>query len=257
MNKGIEPLIPSDFSETGLLPPRRLYGPVRRYQVVGERSSGTNLVARLLGRNTSLQNSSALGWKHGFPTERAIPADLAVICVVRRADDWALSMHRKPWHSHPALQTKPFNDFIRAPWDTIVDHRKYFRGLDAGPVGAPLAFDRDPATGAPYPDLFTLRRAKLAAMLGYLARDCTALLVCLETVQAAPEAALGAICAALDHPQPNAPFAPVRKRLGSKFNPAVPARPATPDRMDAKAVAFMKERLDLSLEIRLGYTYGN
>ena len=89
------PAIPDTFAATGLHV-QSGPTPVTRFQVVGERSSGTNYVKRLLGRNTGLKPTEALGWKHGGPQALAIPADLLVVICVRHAGDWARSMHRGP-----------------------------------------------------------------------------------------------------------------------------------------------------------------
>lgn len=244
--------LPPEFAETGLAVIRR--GPAPgRFQVLGERSSGTNLVKRLLGRNSDMTPTEALGWKHGFVQCLAVPADLAVICAVRPPEAWALSMYAKPWHTTPEMQRLPFSEFIRAPWDTVIDRPRYFGGKDAAEItGQPLQQDRDPVSGARFANLFALRRAKLAHLLGWLARDCTVALVRAETVQADPHKATEALLAGLGHAMPG-PFRPVHKRLGSKFAAAVPDRPAPPVEMSAEDRAFMWSQLDDGLEAALGY----
>ncbi len=229
---------------------------ITRFQVLGERSSGTNFVKRLLGRNTTLTPTEALGWKHGFPHAAAIPPDLALIACVRRADAWALSMHKKPWHTTPALQSLEFGEFIRAEWDTVVDRPRYFeKTAPLDTIGQPLQHDRDPLTGARFANLFALRRAKLTGLLSYLQRDCTVILLRMEDAQTAPEMTLDALRAGLGLPPRESEFAPVLKRLGSKFKPSVESRPATPKKMGAFGVKFMRKHLDLAQEAALGYTY--
>ncbi|MDU9003672.1 hypothetical protein [Sedimentitalea todarodis] len=228
--------------------------PPTRFQVLGERSSGTNLVKRLLGRNSALQPTEALGWKHGFPQAMAIPADLAVICVVRNAVDWALSMHSKPWHTVPELQRLAFSDFIRTPWQTVIDRPRYFDGV-ADTVGQPLLQDRDPVTGRTFENLMALRRAKLASLMGYLNRDCTCVVLRMEEVQTEPERRIDALLSALEQPRRETPFRPVGKRLGSKFKPAVQQRPQTPDRISSDDLAYLLAHLDRDAEARLGYLY--
>ncbi|WP_373488146.1 hypothetical protein, partial [Blastomonas sp.] len=66
-------MIPPDFATTGILAPRAASVPITRFQVLGERSSGTNFVKRLLGRNSTLRPTEDLGWKHRFPHAAAIP----------------------------------------------------------------------------------------------------------------------------------------------------------------------------------------
>ncbi|MEP3331251.1 hypothetical protein [Sedimentitalea sp.] len=235
---------------------QRTNTPPTRFQVLGERSSGTNFVKRLLGRNTPLQPTEALGWKHGFAQAMAVPPDLAVICVVRNAVDWALSMHAKPWHTVPDIQLLVFSDFIRTPWQTIIDRPRYFEGA-SGIVGQPLLQDRDPLTGMIYKDLFALRSAKLASLIGYLNRDCTCVILRMEEVQADPERHVDDLTAALGLPARDAPFRAVAKRLGSKFKPAVEQRPQTPDRMSPGDLAYLRAQLDREKEARLGYSYAD
>ncbi|MWD27351.1 hypothetical protein E0K89_007700 [Aquicoccus sp. SCR17] len=244
----------SDFAATGLAVRRADGPPPARVQVIGERSSGTNFVKRLLGRNTALVPTEALGWKHGFCQALAIPAELAVVVVVRRADDWALSMHSRPWHATPALQRLPFADFLRAPWDSVIDRPRYFPGQEEA-LGQPLQQDRDPLTGEPFPDIFALRQAKLAAHLGFAERGGSVALLRLETVRNDPQAALERIAEGFGLPAPEGPFRPVVKRLGNRFRPAIEDRPETPDALSAADMAFLRSRVDTAQEAALGYRY--
>lgn len=248
-------LLPKDFASTGLLV--RQSGTVRptQFQVLGERSSGTNLVKRLLGRNTSLKPTEALGWKHGFCHTVAAPEDFLVVCVVRNAADWAISMHAKPWHASVEMQRMTFSDFIRTPWLSEVDAGRYFPDARRmGAVGQPLQFDRHPLTGEPMDNLFALRRVKLDALLGWFNRHSTVALVRMETVTEAPEAFLDALLHRLDLP-PRDGYSPVLKRLGSKFRPRVTPRPPTPPSLGSDDINFLRKTLDTDLEARLGYHY--
>lgn len=247
------PALPASFADSGLLIQARAQPPAR-FQVLGERSSGTNYVKRLLGRNTPLEPTEALGWKHGPLQALAVPADLVVILSLRNAVDWALSMYAKPWHSTPTLQSLPFPDFLRAPWDTIVDHPKYFPGAGPRMIGQALQPDRDPTTGARYPNLFALRTGKLRSHLSLLNRDCTLVITRFETARDTPEDFLTQFRAGLGLPPSDAPLRPVVKRLGARFNPAV-QRPPRPQTFPDDARAFMKSQLDLTLESQLGYSY--
>ena len=247
--------LPARFAETGFHATRVGDTPIARFQVLGERSSGTNFVKRLLGRNTPLKPTEALGWKHAFAHMMAVPADMAVICVVRRADSWARSMFDKPWHTTPQMQALEFGAFIRARWDSIIDRPRYFEGLvPDGAVGAPLQQDRDPVTGARYANLFALRTAKLRAMLSFLQRDCTCAVIRMETAQADPEATLATLSSAFGT-STNTTYRPVVKRLGSKFKPAVADRPTLPDAWSDTDLAHLRANIDTNLETALGYTY--
>ncbi|MDO6730483.1 hypothetical protein Q4577_10670 [Marinovum sp. 2_MG-2023] len=233
----------------------RHQGPApKRFQVMGERSSGTNFIKRLIDGNSGLANSDVLGWKHGVPAMLAIPGDLVVVCVFRGAEKWALSMHAKPWHCRPPMQEMAFSDFIRAPWDTRVDRPRYFPWAD-GPEyrGQDLQADRHPITGDMYRDLFELRAVKMAALLGFANRHPNVVFVRLEAVQAAPEAFLAGLAAGLGFAGLSRPYQPVTKRLGAKFKPAVAHRPLTPEKMPEGDRDWMMSRLDQPLETAMGY----
>lgn len=246
-------MLPDTFAKSGLLI-RPGAQPPTRFQVLGERSSGTNYLKRLLGRNTPLTPSEALGWKHGHIQALAIPRDMLVVVSLRNAADWALSMFAKPWHTPPDMQALPFMDFLQAPWNTIVDHPKYF--ANAGPlmVGQPLQQDRDPLTGLPYANLCALRTGKLRSHLSLLNRGCALLIARHETVLADPADFLATLRNTLHLPTPDTPLRPVVKRLGTRFNAASP-RPPHPDALPPEARAYLRAHLDLPLESSLGYTY--
>lgn len=248
-------MLPPDFAQTGFAAIRASDASITKFQVLGERASGTNYVKRLIGRNTPLSHMDVLGWKHGLPHMLAIPRDLAVICVVRRADNWARSLFETPWHSTPALQALPFSAFIRAPWDTRIDKAKHFEGLMApGTRGTPLQHDRDPLTGAMFDNIFALRRAKLTGLLSLMQRDCTAIVLRMEDAQAAPEALLDRIAPALGISRHKG-YNPVVKRQGWRFKPLVQDRPALPDAWSVSDYDFLKSQIDPTLEALLGYAY--
>ncbi|WP_428925874.1 hypothetical protein [Marinibacterium sp. SX1] len=249
----MRPWVPESFAAQGLHV-QCAEQPPQRFQVVGERSSGTNFVKRLLGRNTGLTPCEALGWKHGGPQVLAVPRDLLVVICVRGAADWALSMHRKPWHAVPALQALTFGEFLRAPWQSVIDRPRYFDMDNARAlVGQPLMADRDPATGLPYANLAALRRGKLARHLAYLSMHDNVMLVRMEEATRAPDVFLDRARAGLGLPARVGDVKPVVKRLGSKFKPAGVERPETPDDMAPQDRAWLADHLDGDLEAALGY----
>jgi len=245
-----------EFPASGLFFAHVTGRPVTRFQVMGERSSGTNLARRLIARNTPLAASDTLGWKHGFGGMTAVPPDMVLVLCVRDAAEWVLSMHRKPWHCTPAMQRLAFPEFIRAEWDTIVDEDRYFEGAEAlGLRGQPLQHDRHPLTGARFADIFDLRRAKLAYALSWLARDCNVAFLRLETLAADPEACVAALRDAFALPASDASFRGVTRRLGSRFRAAVASRPETPAALSAADAAHLAGRVDTDQERLLGYSY--
>ncbi|OWU83504.1 hypothetical protein ATO6_18215 [Oceanicola sp. 22II-s10i] len=249
-------MLPQDFATTGRHFAHVTGTPVTRFQVMGERSSGTNFAKRVLGRNTELKPTEALGWKHGFPQMTAVPADTVIVCCVRNAADWARSMHAKPWHTTPALQRMAFPDFIRAEWDTIVDRDRYFEEAGRlGLTGQPLQHDRDPLTGRRFADIFALRRAKLAALLSYAERDCNIAILRMEELTADPAGTVDAFIAAFGLSAREGEFRGIARRLGSKFKAAVDNRPETPNALSGSDLDFLRSRVDAEQEAELGYTY--
>ena len=165
-------------------------------------------------------------------------------------------MHAKPWHCPPALQALSFSEFIRAQWATVADRPRYFPQVaELGGVGQPLQHDRHPLTGLPFENLYALRRAKLAALLGFFNRGCTLVFCRMEEVIARPQAFLNDLHTELQVPGLAAEFRPVHKRLGSRFAPAVEPRPATPKVMPPDDLAFLRAQVDCDQERLLGYDY--
>lgn len=247
-------MLPNSFAASGYHATPVLHD-IARFHVLGERSSGTNFVKRLMGRNTPLKPTEALGWKHAFVHMRAVPSDLAVVCVVRSADSWVRSMHTKPWHTTHALQALPFSEFIRAEWDTLVDRPRYFDDLDPLTLGQPLQYDRDPLSGERFENIFALRTAKLRSLLSMLNRDCACVILRMEGATAAPQDTLLQVRTSLGLEMSTDEFRPVIKRLGSKFKASIETRPSTPETLSADDLTYMKSKLDLDLEAQLGYSY--
>ncbi|MCI2398708.1 hypothetical protein [Aliiroseovarius subalbicans] len=224
-----------------------------RVQVFGERSSGTNFVKRLIGKNTVLRPCEDYGWKHGFPQMTGIGADTLIVACFRNVHDWLRSMHAKPWHCPPEMQALAFSDFIRAEWATVIDRPRYFPGADRlNMVGQPLQQDRDPATGLPFDNILQLRRAKAASLLTFRNRGCNLVLARLDAVQPDPAAFLAQLTRSFDLPAVD-PVKPVVKRLGAKFKYAVDAHPETPNTLSNEDLAFIQSQLDPDLEATLGY----
>jgi hypothetical protein len=252
--------IPQSFRDTGLFLRRTTRDSLTQFQVLGERGSATNLVRKLIEKNAPLMRTEALGWKHGIPGMVAIPRDFLVVAVVRDARAWALSMHKRPWHADPALQALPFGAFIRAPWRGIVDRTADFEMIHPEIrdriAGLPLQLDRHPITGQPYPNLFALRRTKLAGLLGFLNRDCNLLLLRAETAQADPVGFVTWFLHETGLPASGDRIKGVTRRLGTQFKLSVSRREETPDALGPEDMDFLRAHVDAAQEAALGYTYG-
>ncbi|MEZ5715930.1 MAG: hypothetical protein R3D85_12630 [Paracoccaceae bacterium] len=254
-------MLPQDFTArfaaTGLYLHRANDVPIAQFQVLGERACGTNMVRKAMDKNVELYRTEGLGWKHAVPHMVAIPRDMLIVCAVRNAESWALSMHKRPWHSHPRLQALEFAEFIRAPWESIVDRASDFEELHPELVphveGAELQYDRHPVTGLPFANLFQLRNLKQAALLGMLNRGCNVLVVKAELVQRDQAGFIAWMIEEMGLPLRGLRIKPVAQRLGNRFSRATEVE--TPKRMAPEDRAFMLSELDLDLEAALGFDY--
>lgn len=254
-------MVSKEFQETGYHLNRPHSVPLTHFQVFGERGSATNLVRKMIEKNLHIVRTESLGWKHAVPHMVAIPRDFLMIGVVRNAEAWALSMHKRPWHLDPALQANDFSTFIRTPWRGIVDREADFEevvGEMTGQTeGLELQFDRHPITGRPFENLFQMRSVKMACLLGMLNRSCNMALVRAESVQADPEGFVRWLAEAADLSMQRDFIKTVNRRLGNRFNLSVPReqRGETPGEMSEEDRAFMRRALDMKLETHLGYHY--
>lgn len=234
---------------------RRLHPEVPTHvQVFGERSSGTNFVNRLLGKNTGLETTDRYGWKHGFAQMTGVGKTTLIVAVAREPLAWARSMHSKPWHCPPQMQALEFSGFIRAEWDTIIDRRRYFqKSGEWKTLGTPLQQDRHPITGQRFANIGELRTIKLAWALGLRNRGVNLVLCRLDAVQADPEGFVRAVAQGFGVDMAEE-YRPVTKRLGSRFLGNVDPRPATPDEINATDRAFLAGALDPRLEAAWGFS---
>ena len=229
--------------------------PPEWFQVLGERSSGTNLADRLLRRNIAALQGDALGWKHGFPHVVAIPRNYLVVAVVRNALSWAHSMYGRPWHTSPNMQALDFSGFIRAPWDTIVDRGRYF-GMEPSDarIGEPLQLDRHPLTGERFAHLLALRNAKIAALLGLRERGCNLVLVQLEEIVRDTGGFVSRVADGFGLAR-KGELRLVERRLGQRFKASIGSRQPAPREIADSDWRFILEQLDLSQESAIGYSY--
>lgn len=231
--------------------------PVARFQVLGERCSGTNFADFLIGANTRLQRTRDYGWKHGFPGFHSVLRDDLLIVCFRDAESWLRSMYQKPWHVPDEDTDVTFSEFLRSPWRTILDMpiamsaiggRKSFR--------LPVQRDRHPITGKMPANPVDLRNLKNAAFLGILERGCNVALIRHEDVTARPDAVLDRLCALFAIERNPGALALPDTQLGEMTTRTIegPRRDATPVFSDADR-AFVHDALDHDTETRLGYRF--
>jgi hypothetical protein len=226
------------YSALPIEDPAAVIRPVR-YQVYGERCSGTHFVIKLLERNiTSADFTEEFGFKHWFgPGAKAFPQDVAVVIVAREPFSWAQSFHEKPWHAAPHLREMSFSEFIRAEW--------VGGDLDDGGNFTEYDREREPITNHRFEDIWALREAKLTQWSA-LSPKQPKLLVDYERAARKPETFLNNVAAQFGWERKE-PFAPIEtyKGLGEEeFEPRSYPPISDEDRR------FIKSRLNPLLEAK-------
>lgn len=228
--------------------------PPTRFQVLGERCSGTNYLQAFLRANFDLKPGDTLGWKHGFPAFLAAPSDLLAVVITRDAHDWCRSLFAKPWHSEHALRKLSFSEFIRAEWRSKADGAQYFGfAPEDTRVGQPLQADRHPITGRRFTNILQMRNVKNAAWLGLLSRDMNVAILRHEWLVASPREVVDQLAetfnlrpsGSLTVPEAHFGWAPWPKRAGTMPKPPVP--------LLEEDQRFINAELDTEIEAILGY----
>lgn len=230
-------------------------GPFDRFQVLGERGCGTNIIRKTVQDALSIKRTEALGWKHGFPAMIAIPPTFLTICAVRTPLKWAHSLYKRPWHAAPEVQALDFAAFLRAPWHSCVDKLGHFDGIAPRlhPLGHELQWDRHPITGARFENIFAMRTLKHRALLSLPARGASVVYVSLDAFNAAPEAFLRDLSQTFGLGFTAAGYTPTARRMGNRFTPVVKDRAPAPEVWSAQDVAFTHSQLDAQIEESLGF----
>ncbi|QUJ77486.1 hypothetical protein KDD17_05705 [Sulfitobacter albidus] len=228
--------------------------PPNRYQVMGERGCGTNIIRKVISKSLRIERQESLGWKHGFPQMVGVPQDMLVVCAVRAPQAWATSLFKRPWHATQAMQQLPFEAFIRAPWDSYIDKPDHFEPLhpELQPGPLPLQYDRHPLTGAPFPTIFDLRNAKHLGLLSFIARGANVMFFQMEPFNRDPEAMVGVLQDAFDLKSTERGYRPVKRRMGNLWKSEGP-RPDLPEAWSDDDIAHMHAHLDAQTEWIMGY----
>jgi hypothetical protein len=229
---------------------------VDRFQVLGERGCGTNVIRKIVHESLQLRKTEALGWKHGFPAMIACPPTFLTIVAVRNPQSWAHSLYKRPWHATPAVQSLEFAAFLRAPWESQVDRVAYFNNIPPRllPQGCEMQWDRHPVTGEPFANIFAMRNLKHRALLSMPAREASVVYVSLDAFNAAPEAFLADLSKGFSLEPTKRGYAPVKRRMGNRWTPAIKDRKPAPEVWEEADVAWMHSQLDPKIEATLGFS---
>lgn len=255
---------------------------VKKFAVLGERSSGTNFVQWALRRATDLKDVDhapwrgsylakhlsklpgitlkepsigAYGWKHGIPTFPAIGRRDLIVVVFRNPFDWLVSMYAKPWHINDLMLSMSFAEFIRAPWDARVDRpNRYFDLPNVEDYdGLPLRLDRHPITGKPYANILEMRAIKLQAYLGLVHLGGNVAFVRHDRFSKDPARCLSDMAARYGF-RLNGASASSEKRMGSEWKLDARARYEEARSALDLQKAYICKYLDHDTELRAGFS---
>ncbi|GMN13907.1 hypothetical protein [Altererythrobacter sp. MTPC7] len=225
-------------------------GTFTRFQVYGQRCSGTNALIKLLERNLpELEFTEVFGFKHWLvPPGVAIPDDVFVVVIAREAGEWLRSLHAKPWHAVPELKQLDFAEFIRAEWRSVWDDD--FWGVEEGhpDFGKPIAEEMCPDTGNPFANAIAMRTAKLGNWLDVAARARGHALLSHAQLVAEPQQVVRRIAGASGTPM-RGDFVPVTSYKGQDNRPFEPVRH---EKLGPEDAAHVSRYLDPGIERQFG-----
>ncbi|MEP3677021.1 hypothetical protein [Sulfitobacter sp.] len=248
-------VLAADMARTGWHIHKAHDTPVDRFQVLGERGCGTNVIRKTVQDALRIRRTEALGWKHAVPAMIALPPSFLTICALRAPDKWAHSLYKRPWHAAPEIQRLDFPAFLRHEWISCVDDMGHFDNIAPRlkPLGEELQWDRHPVTGARYENIFAMRNLKHRALLGLPTRGASVVYVSLDAFNAAPQAFLADLSKAFHLTYTEQGYAPVTRRMGNRWTAAVADRLPAPEAWDDADKAWMHSQLDSRIETTLGF----
>ena len=219
-----------------------------RFQVYGQRCSGTNALIKLLERNLEdLEFTEEFGFKHWLvPPEVEIPEDVFVIVIARQVDQWLRSLHAKPWHAHADLKELEFGDFIRAEWRSVWDEDFWGIDRDHPKFLQPIEEEFCPQTGLPFPNVIAMRTAKLRNWLDVALQAQGHALVSHRELVSRPEEVISRLASASESKK-RTEFVPVDTYKGQDSRQFVPTEYPPLRSEDA---AFIRRYLNGAIESR-------
>ncbi|NNU79239.1 hypothetical protein HMH01_02195 [Halovulum dunhuangense] len=221
---------------------RNLEDRITGFQVLGERSSGTNFVTQLLSRNfDGVPRNPAYGWKHGFIDRRVAATDgLLTVLVYRHPLRWLQSIHARPLDLSRSMHGLGFAAFIRHEWQGA------FQREDG--TEEPSTADMEPKARVNFANAMRLRAAKIGYFEEMAEMPARIAYLRYEDANRDPRRTLNALAEGFGIPL--GPYAPVETFKGITRSPYVPKQMP---RIAPGDLAFIRQELDLGLERRIGY----
>ena len=226
---------------------RNLQHPIDRFQVLGDRCSGTNFISHLIERNfPGISRSGDLDWKHGFIDRRicANPGLLTAI-VYRHPVRWIQSVYANPYEVAPSQSQLPFDAFIRAEWNPVWFERK----KDGSVTYIPIQGDMYPHTTTPFENICRMRSVKVKYLEEIASLPSQVVYLRYEDANRRPRRFIRELATAFGL-EPARSFRPVREYKGVR---AIRYRPARYPELAPSDLAFLQSELDLEQEVRIGY----
>lgn len=125
---------------------------IKYVQIYGERCSGTNYLEQLINKNFNLQIRWAFGWKHWhsfsqFPKFEYDLDEWLFLVIYRNPLDWLRSLYRQQHHFPDSIKTLNFSDFLRNQWWSVFKGQEHMS-------------DRNPLTQERYKNILKMRGGK-------------------------------------------------------------------------------------------------
>ena len=222
---------------------------IARFQIYGERCSGTNFLIKLMERNVvSATFTEEFGFKHWFVDEDLVlPADTLGLVVAREPRAWLQSLHEKAWHHPPDIAELPFSDYIRHEWQCVWDDHWLGVGPDDPLWMTEMMHERHPVTGERVENALAMRRLKAENFAALGRRSPAFAVLRTEDLQRDPRGFLDALSAWGIACGPYAPITSYKGEGDARYVPK--ARPPPSDADEA----WVRRTLDPASEALLGY----
>lgn len=225
---------------------------ISNFCVLGERVSGTCMLASLIARNITGLRAVAFKHKHFFQDteqiKRANTSSTLFVYITREPVAWVHSLCKTPYHTHHSLKNKGVSAFMRKEWYCVEDEASGI-SQDSKVYGKEMLHERDPGTGERFRNVFKMRSAKVAhtLALGQVVENFVH--VRLGDLQRDPEGFIDSICDKY-HLRKYKEFSPVSTVRGKG---KVLYKPTMYPSLSEEDTEYLLQELDLQAEAVLGY----
>jgi hypothetical protein len=226
---------------------RNRYGTIDRFQMIGDRCSGTNYLQSLMRLNfPTLQYTEELGWKHGFLDRRMADRNgLLVLVIYRHPIRWLQSFFNRQHEVRRTLGHLSFSEWIRAEWAPVWNIRSPDGTIKLEPIQA----DMIPHTSTPHRNILAMRNSKIEWFEELAKLQCQVGYLRYEDLNRDPRGLVSKIADAFEL-SPARDFTPVSNYKGEAKRSYIPNKfpPVNMDDMN-----FIRDNIDMDQENHIGY----